>query len=415
MGRRVAVTGMGVVSCIGNDITTFWNNLVDGVCGIEQITEFPTDELAVRIGGKVKNFDPANYGMDRQFVRKQDPFTIYGMAASVQAMQNSGLVAGQNIDPFRLGTYICSGVGGLESIYREMGKMHEDPSGRWISPNFIPVMIGDTAGAQVAIRFGAKGSCLDIVTACSSSTHSIGEAYRAIKDGYADAVICGGTDNCTIPVGLAGFANCRALTHEDNPKRASRPFSGDRSGFVMADGAAVLILEEYEHALARGVQIHAEVRGYGTSCDAFHATAPRPDGSTQARCMTDAAKEAGFDERTDCVYVNAHGTGTHLNDVTETISYKAAFGDFAYKLHISSTKSMHGHMFGATGAAEAIATIMTLKYGIIPPTINLDTPDPECDLDYTPNKAVKAPVSLGLTDSFGFGGHNACLAFRKPR
>lgn len=413
MEKRVVITGMGIVSCLGNDINTFWENLKAGVCGIGMISEFPTDDLAVKIGGKIHDFHPEEFGMDKLFTRKQDHFTLFGMAAAWQAMQDSGLESGKNIDPFRLATYVGSGVGGLESVYRESGKLYEDPSGRWISPNLVPVMIGDTCAAQIAIKWQAMGSCIDPVTACASSTNSIGEAYRAIQHGYADAVISGGSEHVTIPLGLASFSNCRALSRESDPQHASLPFNADRGGFVMADGAGILILEEYEHAVARGAKIYAEVKGYGSTCDAFNATAPRPDGSTQARCITLALEEAGFDETKDCVYVNAHGTGTHLNDVTETLTYKKAFGDFAYKLHISSTKSMHGHMFGATGAAEAIATIMTLKEGIIPPTINLDHQDAECDLDYTPNKAVKADITLGLSDSFGFGGHNACLAFRK--
>ena len=413
MEKRVVVTGLGVVSCIGNDVDTFWSNLKNGVCGIESISEFPTENLPVKIGGKVHDFKPEEYGMEKPFVRKQDPFTVYGVAAAWQAMKDSGLVAGENIDEFRLGTYVSSGIGGFETIYREVGKMIEDPSGQWISPNFVPTMISDMASGQIAIRFGAKGSCLNIVTACATSTHSIGEAYRNIRNGYSDAIICGGTDNCTIPIGLASFASCRALTREENPKKASLPFNANRGGFVMADGAAVLILEEYEHAKARGARIYAEVVGYGSTCDAYHATAPRPDGTTQAECIRLALDEAGYDNAKDTVYINAHGTGTHLNDLAETLAIKSAMGDAAYDAHISSTKSMHGHMFGATGAAEAIATVLALDEGVIPPTINLDVQDPECDLDYTPNVAKKAELTLGLSDSFGFGGHNACIAFRK--
>ena len=413
MSKRVVVTGMGVLSCVGNDVPTFWNNLINGVCGIDEIVEFPTDLLPVKIGGKVRNFNPEDYGMDKPFIRKQDTFTIFAMASAWQAMKDSGLVSGENIDPGRLATYVGSGIGGFETIQREVSKMIDDPSGKWVSPNFVPTMISNMAGGQIAMKFNAQGSCIDIVTACATSTHSLGEAYRAIKHGYADAVIAGGSDNATIPVGIAGFANARALTKEVNPKRACLPFNADRGGFVMADGSAVLILEEYEHAKARGATIYAEMVGYSSTCDAYHATAPRPDGSTQAACIKGALEEAGFDPEKDNVYINAHGTGTHLNDVAETKAYKLAMGDFAYKCHISSTKSMHGHMFGATGAAEAIATVMALHEGIVPPTINLDTPDPECDLDYTPNRAIKTDVNLGLSDSFGFGGHNACVAFRK--
>ncbi len=417
MAKRVVVTGMGVVTPVGNDVPSFWNNITNGVCGIDFITDFPTEGLPVKIGGKLKDFDPLQYGMDKPFVRKQDPFTIFAMAASYQAMNDSGLNAaegeGQNIDPFRLGVYVSSGIGGFSTIYREVGKMIEDPTGQWISPLFVPTMISNMAAGQVAIKYHAEGPCIDIVTACATSTHSIGEAYRSIKHGYADAIIAGGTDHCTIPIGIAGFANAKALTRAEDPAHACLPFNADRGGFVMADGAAVLVLEEYEHAVNRGAHIYAELVGYGNTCDAYHATAPRPDGTTQARCITLALEESAFDAEKDCVYINAHGTGTHLNDVAETQAYKMAFGDFAYKCHISSTKSMHGHMFGATGATEAVATIKALETGIIPPTINLDNPDPECDLDYTPNKAAKAELTLGLSDNFGFGGHNACIAFRK--
>ena len=411
--KRVAVTGLGVVSCVGNDVETFWNNLKNGVCGIDYINEFPTDGLPVKIAGKVRNFNPEDYGMDKPFIRKQDPFTIFAMAAAFQAMKDSGLVASENIDPAMLATYVSSGIGGFVTIQREIEKMVEDPTGQWISPLFVPTMISDMAGGQIAIKYGAQGSCIDIVTACATATHSLGEAFRAIAHGYADAIIAGGTDHCAIPIGAAAFGNARALTRAEDPKHASLPFNADRGGFVMADGAGVLILEEWEHAVARGAHIYAEMVGYGTTCDAYHATAPRPDGSTQARCIRQALDQAGYDGKKDCVYVNAHGTGTQLNDVAETNACKLAFGDDAYKIHISSTKSMHGHMFGATGAAEAIATVMALQDGIVPPTINLDNPDPECDLDYTPNVAVKAPLTLGLSDSFGFGGHNACIAFRR--
>ncbi|MCQ2168991.1 MAG: beta-ketoacyl-ACP synthase II [Bacteroidales bacterium] len=413
MNKRVVVTGLGIVSCLGNNVRDFWNNLVNGVCGIDYITEFPTEALPVRIGGKVRNFDPLEYGMDKPFVRKQDPFAVYAMAAAWQAMSESGLTAGENIDPYRLSVYIGSGVGGFQSIFRECNKMADDPSGQWVSPGFIPTMIGNMAGAQVAIKFGARGSCLDIATACATSAHTLGEACRIIRHGYADAVIAGGTEACTIPIGIAAFANCRALTRAENPKYASLPFNANRGGFVMGDGAAVLILEEYEHARARGARIYAELVGYGTTCDAFHATAPRPEAETQAECISMALREASFDSECDKVYVNAHGTGTLMNDVAETKACKIAFGDYVRKCRISSTKSMHSHMLGATGAAEAIASVMALNEGVIPPTINLDAPDPECDLDYTPNKAVKADITLAVSNSFGFGGHNACLAFRK--
>ena len=412
--KRVVITGMGVISCIGQDLETYWNNLINGVCGIHYVEAFK--DMPVTFAGKVKDFDAEKFGMEKPFIRKQDNFTLYAMAAAWQAMKQAGLQTegdSANIDPFRLGVYVGSGIGGFEVQYRETQKMIEDPTGQWISPLFIATMISNIAAGHIAIKHQAKGPCLDIVTACATSSHCIGEAFRAIRHGYADAIIAGGTDHCTIPIGLAGFANARAITRAEDPKYASLPFNANRGGFVMADGSAMLILEEYEHAVARGAHIYAELVGYGSTCDAYHATAPRPDGTTQAACIRQALDEAGFDEARDTVYINAHGTGTRLNDVSETKAFKLAFGDFAYRCHISSTKSMHGHMFGATGAAEAVVTVLALQNGVIPPTINLDTPDPECDLDYTPNHAVQAPVNLGLSDSFGFGGHNACLAFRK--
>ena len=415
MEKRVVITGMGVVSPVGNDVSTFWKSLVDGVCGIDYINEFPTENLPVRIAGKVKNFDPEQYGMDKAFVRKQDRFTQYGMAAAWQAMQDAGLLSegeAANIDPFRLGVYVGSGIGGFEIQYRETAKMIEDPSGQWISPLFIPTMISNIAAGHIAIKHHAQGPCIDVVTACATSTNALGEAYRAVKHGYADAIIAGGSENATIPLGIAGFANAKALSRAEDPQYASLPFNANRKGFVMGDGAGILILEELEHARSRGARIYAEMVGYGNTCDAYHSTAPRPDGTTQAKCIELALAEAGFDKEKDNLYINAHGTGTKLNDVAETQAYKVALGDFAYKAHISSIKSMTGHMFGAAGAAEAIATILALRNGIVPPTIHLDVPDPECDLDYTPNHAVKADLTLGISDSFGFGGHDACVAFR---
>ena len=414
--KRVVVTGMGVISSVGNDVQTYWNSLVNGVCGIDFITEFPTDKLPVKIGGKVKDFHPEQYGMDKPFIRKQDRYTVYGVAAAYQAVAESGLKASgeeQNIDPFRFGVYVGSGIGGFETQVRETSKIIEDPSGQWVSPLFIPTMISNIAAGQIAIAHHAQGPCIDVVTACATSTNGIGEAYRAIKHGYADAIIAGGCENATIPLGIAGFANAKALSRAEDPKYASLPFNANRGGFVMGDGAAMLVLEEYEHAVARGAKIYAEMVGYGNTCDAYHATAPRPDGTTQAKCIEIALEEAGFDAAKDNLYINAHGTGTKLNDAAETNAYKIALGEYAYKAHISSIKSMTGHMLGAAGAAEAIATVMAIREGIVPPTINLDCPDPECDLDYTPNTAVKSDITIGISDSFGFGGHDGCIAFRK--
>ena len=413
--KRVVITGMGVISPIGNDVQTFWQNLLAGVCGIDFIREFPTDELPVRIAGLVKDFDPLAFGMDKGFARKQDRFTLYGVAAAAQAVADAGLAAegeSANIDPFRLGVYVGSGIGGFETQYREAMKMAEDPSGHWVSPLLIPTMISNIAAGHIAIRTGAKGPCLDIVTACATSSHCLGEAFRAIRHGYADAVIAGGCEHMVTPLGIAGFANAKALSRSEDPQYASLPFNANRGGFVMGDGAAVLVLEELEHARQRGARIYGEMVGYGNTCDAYHATAPRPDGTTQARCITLALQEAGYDSARDTLYINAHGTGTHLNDLAETQAYKLALGQDAYRAHISSIKSMTGHMFGAAGAAEAITTVLALREGVVPPTIHLDAPDPECDLDYTPNSAVRAALTLGISDSLGFGGHDACLAFR---
>ena len=414
--RRVVITGMGVISPVGNDVDTFWKNLVAGVCGIGFIREFPTDDLPVKIAGMVRDFDPSAYGMDKGFARKQDRFTLYGVAAAWQAMHDACLSADggeANIEPGRLGVYVGSGIGGFETQYREAAKMVEDPSGQWISPLLIPTMISNIAAGHIAIRHGATGPCLDIVTACATSSHCIGEALRAIRHGYADAIIAGGCEHMVTPLGIAGFANAKALSRSDDPDYASLPFNANRGGFVMGDGAAVLVLEELGHALDRGAHIYDEVAGYGNTCDAHHATAPRPDGTTQAECLRIALREAGYDPQRDRLYINAHGTGTHLNDLAETQAYKLALGPEAYRARISSIKSMTGHMFGAAGAAEAIATVLALRDGIVPPTIHLDAPDPACDLDYTPNTAVRCELTLGLSDSLGFGGHNACLAFRK--
>ena len=412
--RRVVVTGAGVVSPIGNNVETFWKNLLDGVCGIDFITQFPTDDLPVKIAGEVKDFNPADFGIEPAFSRKQDKFTVFAVAAAAQAMSQAGLKSGEdgNIDPFRLGVYVGSGIGGFSVQDRETEKMLKDGA-KWISPLFIPTMISNIAAGNIAIRHNACGPCVPVVTACATSTHTIGEAFRAIRHGYADAVIAGGAEAATIPLGIAGFANAKALSRSEDPKYASLPFNANRGGFVMAEGAGMLVLEEYEHAVARGAVILAEMVGYGNTCDAHHVTAPRPDGVTQSAAIRMALEQAGYDASKDELYINAHGTGTALNDSSETKAYKLALGDDAYKAHISSTKSMTGHMLGAAGAVEAIASVYTLINGVVPPTINLDAADPECDLDYTPNKALKADITVAISDSLGFGGHNGCIAFRK--
>lgn len=417
MEKRVVITGLGAVTPVGCDVASFWNNLKNGCCGIATVEEFASAGFPATVAAKVRGFVPEEHGVDKAFARKQDIFAVYALAAANEALADSCLCAqgdAANIDPFRLGVYVGSGIGGFNSMVHETEKMIKDGTGEWISPSFIPCMIGNMAGAQIAIKHGAKGPNIDIVTACASSTHAIGEAFRTIRHGYADAIIAGGSEYASVPLGVWGFSNARALSRESDPSRACLPFSADRSGFVMADGAGVLVMEEYEHAVGRGAHIYAEVVGFGSTCDAYHATAPRPDGTTQAKCIEDALREAGFDSMRDVLYINAHGTGTHLNDAAETAAIKLAMGEeAARKAHISSTKSMHGHMLGASGAVEAIVSVKALEEGVIPPTIGLDNPDPECDLDYTPCKAVKAPVNVAISDSFGFGGHNACVAFRK--
>ena len=413
MNKRVVVTGMGVITPVGNDVQTYWKNLLDGVCGIDFITSIPTDDLPVKIAGEVKDFNPADYGIEPPFVRKQDKFTIYAVAASWQAVRQSGLRSGEdgNIDPHRLGVYVGSGIGGFTTQVRETEKLIREGA-KWVSPLFIPTMISNIAAGNIAIRNKACGPCLPVVTACATSTHAIGEAYRAIKHGYADAIIAGGSEAAVIPLGIAGFANAKALSRSEDPKYASLPFNRNRGGFVMAEGAAILVLEEYEHAVARGAEILAEVCGYGNTCDAHHVTAPRPDGLTQAAAIRQALDEAGYHSE-DLLYINAHGTGTALNDVSETAAFKLALGEDAYKVHISSIKGSTGHLLGAAGAAEAVVAVLALRDGIVPPTVNLDEVDPECDLDYTPNRAVKADLTIAISDSLGFGGHNGCVAFRK--
>lgn len=413
MSRRVVVTGTGVISPVGNNVEAFWNNLLAGYCGIDFITDFPTDDLPVKIAGQVKDFNPSEYEIEPGFARKQDKFTLYAVAAAWQAMKESGINAaeGGNIDPFKLGVYVGSGIGGFQTQVRETEKIIADGP-KWVSPLFIPTMISNIAAGNIAIRNNAFGPCLPVVTACATSSHAIGEAYRAIKHGYADAIIAGGSEACVMPLGIAGFANAKALSRAEDPKYASLPFNKNRGGFVIAEGAAILVLEEYERAVERGATILAEVCGYGNTCDAYHVTAPRPDGKTQAAAIKMALDEAGYTSD-DVLYINAHGTGTSLNDVSETQAFKLALGEDAYKAHISSTKSAMGHLLGAAGAAEALAAILALKNSVVPPTINLDEVDPECDLDYTPNQPVQADLTLAISDSLGFGGHNSCVAFRK--
>ena len=407
--RRVVVTGLGAVTPIGNDVATSWQSMVDGKCGIGPITSFHNDEIKATLAAEVKDFNPRDY-MEKSEVLRSDRFCQLAVAAADQAVKESGVIGSLPAD--RVAVYFGSGIGGIQTFSSEMKKMESRGPSR-VSPFFVPMMIANMAAGMIAIRFNCQGAALPAVTACASGSNAIGEALRAIRHGYADAVITGGSEASICEIGIAGFVNMQALSVSSDPNAASLPFDKRRAGFVIGEGAAALVLEEYEHAKARGARIYAELVGYGSSCDAYHITAPRPDADGGRRAMVEAMQEAGYSEA-DSVYINAHGTGTPLNDTGETLAIKGALGEeAARKAIISSTKSMTGHMLGAAGAIEAIACVKVLETGIIPPTINLLEPDPECDLNYCPNKAVKADISLALSNSLGFGGHNACLAFRR--
>ena len=407
--RRVVVTGLGAVTPVGNDVATSWQNMIDGKCGIGPITYFHNDEIKAKVAAEVKDFNPRDY-MEKSDILRSDRFSQFAIAAADQAVKESGVIG--TLPPERVAVYFGSGIGGIQTFSAEMKKMETRGPGR-VSPFFVPMMIANMAAGMIAIRFNCQGPALPAVTACASGSNAIGEALRAIRHGYADAVITGGTEASICEIGIAGFVNMQALSTSDDPNAASLPFDKRRAGFVIGEGAAALVLEEYEHAKARGAKIYAEVCGYGSTCDAYHITAPRPDADGGKRAMIEAMNEAGY-STADSVYINAHGTGTPLNDKGETLAIKGALGeDAARKAVISSTKSMTGHMLGAAGAIEAIACIKTLETGIIAPTIHLEQPDPECDLNYCPNNAVKADITLALSNSLGFGGHNACLAFRR--
>lgn len=406
--NRVVVTGLGIVSPIGNDVPAFWQNLKAGKCGIDKITKFDPSEHKVKIAAEVKDFNPLLY-MEKLDVMRSDEYTQYAMAAVGQAMDDSGIYG--TVAPERIGVYFGTGTGGINTIISEHKKMIEKGPRR-VSPYFVPMMIANMAAGMIAIRYGCKGAAMPAVTACASGSNAIGEAMRMIRHGYADAMIAGGAEASVNELSLSGFANMQALSTSENPLESSLPFDARRKGFVMGEGSGAVILENYEHAKKRGAHIYAELCGYGSTCDAYHITAPEPDGEGGARAISDALAEAGID--TDKIYINAHGTGTPMNDKTETKAIKKALGEIrAHKVLISSTKSMTGHMLGAAGAAEAVAAILAMNEGIIPPTIGLVEPDPECDLDYVPLTARKAEIDLAISISLGFGGHNACLAFKK--
>lgn len=407
---RVAITGLGAVTPVGNSASEMWENIKAGKCGIGLITRFDTADFKVKVAAEVKNFDPLTV-MEKSEIRKSDRFTQFAMAATAEAMEECGLVSGENIAPERFGVYFGSGIGGMETFVTDVIKCHEGGP-RKVSPYMVPAMIINMAAGTIAIKYKCKGPAIPVVTACATSTNAIGEAYRAIKHGYADAIIAGGSEAAIIPVSVAGFTNMHALSESEDPMYASLPFNVNRAGFVMGEGAAVMVLEEMDHAKARGAKIYGELCGYGSTCDAHHITAPDPEAEGGSAAIKMAYDEAGVDS--DDIYINAHGTGTKLNDASETVAIKKALGeDRAYKVSVSSTKSMTGHMLGAAGAVEAVISTLALRDGVVPPTINLDRQDPECDLNCTPNLAVERRLDLCLSTSLGFGGHNACVAIKK--
>jgi 3-oxoacyl-[acyl-carrier-protein] synthase II len=409
MTRRVVITGLGMVSPLGVGVNENWENACAGKSGIGNITRFDATDFPSQVAGEVKGFNAEDY-LDRQMVRRFDVFIHYAMAAARMAMEDSGLkIDAENA--CRVGSVTGTGLGGL-SMLENFHSILLEKGPRRISPFFIPGIIANMVPGQIAIEFGARGPNLSIETACAASCHALGESYRMIKEGIADAMITGGAEAVITPLAVGGFCSMRALsTRNDEPEKSSRPFEHDRDGFIIGEGSGILIIEELTSALARGAHIYAEVAGYGLSGDAYHVSAPDPEGAGAVSCMKMAIKSAGM-EPEDVDYINAHGTSTVLNDLSETVAIKKVFGDYAYKLAISSTKSMTGHLLGAAGGVEAVFTALTIRRGIIPPTINYETPDPQCDLDYVPNVLRKADVRVALSNSFGFGGTNACILLK---
>lgn len=409
MNNRVVITGMGAVTPIGNDVASYWNSLKEGKNGIDYITHFDTEKFKVKIAAEVKDFVPENY-IDRKEAKRMDRYCQFAMAAAKEAVDNSGLDL-ESVNRYRMGVLIGAGIGGLGTIEKECKTLMEKGPNR-VSPLFIPMAISNMAAGNVAIKYGAKGICSSVVTACASGTNAIGDAFHLIRNGVADVMITGGAEGSITELALAGFTNLTALSNSNDPNKASTPFDKERSGFVMGEGAGVVILESLEHALNRGAKIYAEVVGYGATCDAYHMTSPAPDGEGGARAMQLAIEDAGI-EKSEVSYINAHGTSTPLNDKFETAAIKAVFGEQAYSVPVSSTKSMTGHLLGAAGAIEAIACVKALEEGIIPPTIGYSNPDPDCDLDCVPNEARKAELQYTMSNSLGFGGHNATIILKK--
>ena len=406
--RRVVATGIGAITPVGNDVPTMWDNMLKGVCGIDKITRFDTEDLPVKNAGEVKDFDPTTV-VEKRDLRKTDMYTIYALGAASEAMNDSGLEG--TVDPKRLGVYVGAGIGGLFTFI-ENTQAYLEKGPRKVSPHFIPKMIGNIACGQIAIKYNAQGPTLAPVSACATGSNAVGEAFHAIKDGYADAIITGGAEYVVHPLTISGFANMKALSTTEDPKKASIPFDVNRNGFVMGEGAGMLVLEEYEHAKARGAKIYAEMVGYGNTCDAHHVTAPSPDGEGLAEAIRIAFKEGNVTDD-DVIYINAHGTSTPMNDKTETMAIKSASGEKAYDISVSSTKSMTGHMLGATGAVEAVVSVLAVKDGKIPPTIGTTEVDPECDLDYTLGQAKDREITVAASTNLGFGGHDACVVFKK--
>lgn len=410
MKKRVVITGLGAVTPIGIGKDNFWQALLEGKSGIGKITRFDASEYTTQIAGEVKDFDPAQY-IDKKEAKRMDRFTQFAVAASKMAFDDSGIDL-QSEDLTRIGTMIGTGIGGMDTLNEQYKNLFDKGPSR-ISPFFIPMMIGNMAAGQTSITFGLQGPCNCVTTACATGTNAIGDAFKVIQRGDADVMVAGGTEAAISPIAVAGFCSMKALsTRNDEPEKASRPFDKDRNGFVMGEGSGVVILESLEHALARGAHIYAEIIGYGFNADAYHITAPAPEGAQAAKCMAMALKDGDIEpEAVD--YINAHGTSTPLNDKNETLAIKSLFGDHAYKLAVSSIKSMTGHLLGAAGGIECIATALTIENGQIPPTINCDEPDEELDLDYVPHKSRKQMVNVALSNSLGFGGHNATILLKK--
>ncbi len=410
MQKRVVVTGLGVVSPVGTGLAQFWSSLVGGLSGIRRITRFDPAAFSTQIAGEVLDFNPGDF-MDKKEAKRMDRFAQFAVAAAGMALRDAGLDLDSE-DKDRIGVIFGSGVGGIETLEEQARVLFTKGPGR-ISPFFVPMMIANMGAGQIAITYGLKGPNVTSVTACASSTNAVGDAFKLLQRGGAEIVITGGSEAPITPLAMAGFCSMKAMsTRNQEPSKACRPFDAGRDGFVVAEGAAVLVLETLEHAQARGARIYAEVAGYGCTCDAYHITAPDPRGYGAANSMREALADAGVrPEEVD--YINAHATSTPLGDRAEVLAIKEVFGEHAYRLAVSSTKSMTGHLLGAAGGLEALATVLTVYHGVIPPTINYEEPDPECDLDFVPNAARKAPVNVALSNSFGFGGHNATIVFKK--